>query len=46
LHDLQEVRIERRVKLNYYMIYLWIQYYAPKLLEKLKWYWKSKLRFS
>jgi len=27
-------------------IYRWVQYYAPKILDKLKWYWKPKLGFS
>jgi transposase-like protein len=38
--------IERRVEVDHSTIYCWVQYYAPKLLEKLKWHWKPKLELS
>lgn len=37
---------ERGVEVDHSTIYRWVQYYAPKLLEKLKWYWKPKLGYS
>jgi len=33
---------ERGVEVDHSTIYRWIQYYAPKVLGKLKWYWKPK----
>ena len=38
--------LERGVKVDHSTIYRWVQYYAPKILERLKWYWKPKLGFS
>lgn len=38
--------IERGVEVDHTTIYRWVQYYAPKILEKLKWYWKPKLGLS
>ena len=38
--------MERGVKVDHSTIYLWVQYYSPKILERLKWYWKPKLGFS
>jgi len=34
---------ERGVEVDHSTIYRWVQYYAPKILAKLKWYWKPKL---
>jgi transposase, IS6 family len=44
--DLEEMFEERGVKVDHSTIYRWVQYYAPKILDKLKWYWKPKLGFS
>ncbi len=44
--DLEEMAEERGLQLNHSTIYRWVQYYAPKILDKLKWYWKPKLGFS
>jgi transposase-like protein len=38
--------IERGVEVDHTTIYRWVQYYAPKILDKLKWYWKPKLGLS
>lgn len=38
--ELEEMMEERGVKVDHTTIYRWVQYYAPKLLDKLKWYWK------
>ena len=37
---------ERGVEVDHTTIYRWVQYYAPKILAKLKWYWKPKLGLS
>ncbi len=44
--DLEEMLCERGVEVDHCSIYRWVQYYAPKMLEKLKWYWKPRLGFS
>ena len=44
--NLEEMAIERGLQLDHSTIYRWVQYYAPKILDKLKWYWKPKLGFS
>jgi transposase-like protein len=44
--DLEEMLTERGVIVDHSTIYRWVQFYAPKILEKLKWYWKPRLRFS
>lgn len=41
--DLEEMLMERGVEVDHSTIYRWVQYYAPKILDKLKWYWKPKL---
>ena len=38
--------LERGVKVDHVTIYRWVQFYAPKILDKLKWYWKPKLGYS
>lgn len=38
--------IERGVEVDHTTIYRWVQYYAPKILDKLKWYWKPNLSLS
>ena len=38
--------LERGVKVDHCTIYRWVQFYAPKLLDKLKWYWKPTLGHS
>ena len=44
--DLEEMLTERGVEVDHSTIYRWVQYYAPKILDKLKWYWKPQLGFS
>lgn len=44
--DLEEMLSERGIKVDHSTIYRWVQYYAPKILDKLKWYWKPKLGYS
>lgn len=44
--DLEEMLTERGVKIDHTTIYRWVQYYVPKILEKLKWYWTPKLGLS
>ena len=44
--DLEEMLTERGVEVDHSTIYRWVQYYAPKILDKLKWYWKPKLGLS
>ena len=44
--DLEEMLTERGVEVDHSTIYRWVQYYAPKILDKLKWYWKPKLGYS
>ena len=40
--DLEEMLFERGVEVDHTTIYRWVIYYAPKILDKLKWYWKPK----
>ena len=44
--DLEEMLTERGVEIDHSTIYRWVQYYAPKILDKLKWYWKPQLGYS
>lgn len=44
--DLEEMLTERGIEVDHTTIYRWFQYYAPKILAKLKWYWKPKLALS
>ncbi|ACE05894.1 hypothetical protein Aasi_0485 [Candidatus Amoebophilus asiaticus 5a2] len=44
--DLEEMLSERGVKVDHCTIYRWIQFYAPKILVKLKWYWKPTFGHS
>lgn len=44
--DLEEMLTERGVEVDHSTIYRWVQYYAPKILDKLKWYWKPQLGYS
>lgn len=44
--DLEEMLTERGVAVDHSTIYRWVQYYAPKILDKLKWYWKLTLGLS
>lgn len=44
--DLEEMLRERGVEVDHCTIYRWVQYYAPRLLDRLKWYWKPKLGYS
>ena len=37
---------ERGLTIDHSTIYRWVIYYAPKILDKLKWYWKPKLGLS
>lgn len=40
--DLEEMLTERGVEVDHSTVYRWVQYYAPKILSKLKWYWKPR----
>jgi len=44
--DLEEMLTERGVAVDHSTIYRWVQYYAPKILDNLKWYWKPSLGLS
>jgi transposase-like protein len=44
--DLVEMLLERGVSVDHSTIYRWVQSYAPKMLDKLKWYWKPQLGYS
>ena len=44
--DLEEMLTERGVSVDHATIYRWVQYYAPRILDKLKWYWKPKIGYS
>ena len=44
--DLEEMLTERGVAVDHSTIYRWVQYYAPKILDKLKCYWKPSLGLS
>jgi transposase-like protein len=39
--DLEGMLAEIGVEVAHSTIYRWVQYYAPKLLEKPKWYWET-----
>jgi transposase, IS6 family len=44
--DLEEMLCDRTIEVDHSTIYRWVLSYAPKMLDKLKWYWKPKLGFS
>lgn len=44
--DLEEMAEKRGLDLDHTTIYRWVICYAPKILDKLKWYWKPKLGLS
>jgi len=44
--DLEEMLKERGVDVDHSTIYRWVQYYAPKILDKLKSYWKPQFGYS
>lgn len=44
--DLEEMLSERGISVDHATIYRWVQYYAPKILDKLKWYWKPTIGYS
>lgn len=44
--DLEEMLTERGAEVDHSTIYRWVQYYAPKILDKLKWYWKPQMGLS
>jgi IS6 family transposase len=35
--DLEEMLCERGVEVDHSTIYRWVQYYAPKILDRLEW---------
>ncbi|ACE05653.1 hypothetical protein Aasi_0209 [Candidatus Amoebophilus asiaticus 5a2] len=45
-HDLEEMLSERGIQVDHCTIYRWVQFYAPKILDKLKWYWKPTRGYS
>ena len=44
--DVEEMLAQRGVEVDHFTIYRWVQFYAPKILDKLKWYWKPTPRYS
>ena len=44
--DIEEMLTERGVEVDHSTVYRWVQYYAPKILSKLKWYWKPRTGLS
>ena len=44
--DLEEMLFERGVSVDHSTIYRWVICYAPKMLDKLKWYWKPRCSTS
>ncbi|MFN6415654.1 MAG: IS6 family transposase [Pseudomonadota bacterium] len=44
--DLEEMLAERGITVDHTTLYRWVIYYAPKILDKLKWYWKPTLGYS
>lgn len=40
--ELEEMLEERGVDVDHSTIYRWVQYYAPRILERLKWIWKPR----
>ena len=44
--DLEEMLGERGVDVDHSTIYRWVIYYGPKMLDKLKWYWKPRSGYS
>ena len=38
--DLEEMACERGIQVNHTTLYRWVIYYAPRILDRLKWYWK------
>ena len=44
--ELEEMLGERGVEVDHCTIYRWVQYYAPKLADKLRWYYKPQLGYS
>ena len=44
--DLEEMLRERGVCVDHSTLYRWVICYAPKILDKLKWYWKPRLGYS
>jgi IS6 family transposase len=44
--DLEEILAERGITVDHTTLYRWGIDYAPKILDKLKWYWKPTLGFK
>ena len=44
--DLEEMLTERGAEVDHSTIYRWVQYYAPQILDKLKWYWKPTIGYN
>lgn len=44
--DLEEMFLERGIAVDHSTLYRWVIFYAPKILEKLKWYWKPRGGYS
>ena len=44
--DLEVMLSERGDFVDHSTIYRWVHFYASKMLDKLKWYWKPRLGFS
>ena len=44
--DLEEMMIERGVEVDHTTLYRWVQYYAPEIEKRLRWYWKPTMGYS
>ena len=44
--DLEEMLAERGITVDHTTLYRWVIYYALKILDKLKWYWKPTLGYG
>ena len=44
--ELEEMMMERGMKVDHTTIYRWVQHYAPEMEKRLRWYWKPSLGYS
>lgn len=44
--DLEEMMVERGVKVDHTTLYRWVQNYAPEMEKRLKYFWRPSLGFS
>ncbi len=41
--DLEEMMLERGFEVDHTTLYRWVQYYAPEMEKRLRWYWKPSM---